>query len=1034
MQRVRFLAIIVLLCSLTPSVFAQQESKAEAADRAFRHAIDLFNKEKYAAAQHEFDNMVQQGTAYEADAAYYGAVCSSELGSNDALFRLDEFLRLFPHSSKTGMARFYQGNTHYARSEYSKALQYYKQVALTDIEYGHRNEYDFKMGYCYINTGDYEQAKTCLARVKDGKSKYQSSALYYYAHLQYMEGNYELALSNFTKLQRDRRFAKIVPSYLARIYYYLGREDELLQLAPTLMEDKDIFKKGELQQMIGEVYFNRGEYSQALAYYRKAAIANKQEAPVQGCVQNDNTYQMGYCYYMLHNYDSATVYLSRKTSCNDSIAQNALYTLGDAYLKLGRKTEARSAFLQSSRMKFDSAISEDALFNYAKLSCELGANPYNENIRSLEDYLKTYPKTKHKEEIQELLAQLYMNTRNYKDALRLIEKIEPKSATLNQAYQRIVINRGIECFNERNIQEASSFFQKAIKINALPKNTADAHYLYAECQYRLENMPASGRAFDKFFLSTNAKNSPYYPQALYTYGYLCMRNEKYSDAATSFTNFLHAAGRDVEASQRYDAYNRLGDCRYALKQFDEAITQYDRVINAKAKDADYATYQKALCFGAMGKNEEKLTYLNYIFERHETSSLAPKALFEIANTYMVCDNNDMAVLYFSNFVKQYPHSAHVKEALLNMGLIYYNTNRDSLALVCFDKLLNDYQGTDEARDAIPTVKNIYVAQNRVDEYFDYVARTTHTTVRSSEQDSTTFLAAANRYYEGDCDRAITGLENYLKRFPHGLFMLKAHYFAADCLYKSGLHEKALPHYETVGRMNKNQYTESSLLRAANIAYGLGSYSKAAEYYTRLSLQAETDNVRLQSRAGLLRCWARLEDHAHVVATADALLAEPKITPDLRDEAILYQARSYFQRKDYDSAAAKYTLLAKATNGEYQGEARYRQAEMHFLSGNLALAEKDIEAITANPPSDYWLAKSFILWADIFNARGNTMQAKQTLQSIIDNYDGEDLVDEALQKRNAILAAEAAAEADRMQKEDIEDEEIVITLPSADDNE
>ena len=79
-----------------------------------------------------------------------------------------------------------------------------------------------------------------------------------------------------------------------------------------------------------------------------------------------------------------------------------------------------------------------------------------------------------------------------------------------------------------------------------------------------------------------------------------------------------------------------------------------------------------------------------------------------------------------------------------------------------------------------------------------------------------------------------------------------------------------------------------------------------------------------------------------------------------------------------------------------------------------------ESITAAPVSDYWLAKSFILWADIFHARGNNLQAKQTLQSIIDNYDGEDLVGVARQKLDAIVAAEQPAPQP-------EEEEIVIDI-------
>ena len=50
-------------------------------------------------------------------------------------------------------------------------------------------------------------------------------------------------------------------------------------------------------------------------------------------------------------------------------------------------------------------------------------------------------------------------------------------------------------------------------------------------------------------------------------------------------------------------------------------------------------------------------------------------------------------------------------------------------------------------------------------------------------------------------------------------------------------------------------------------------------------------------------------------------------------------------------------------------------------------------------------KTYLLWADIYFMKGNNLQAKQTLQSIIDNYEGEDLKDLARQKLDMIIQRE-----------------------------
>jgi len=1034
MKRIIMIAALLVACL---GAVAQKETGGEQQRELYRQAMDLYQKQKYAAAQQIFDQIAgrqeDRADLTSADACYYAGVCSEKLDNDDAYYRLEEFMRLYPQSSRCNMARFYLGNFYYTRHDYDRALDYYRKVDINEVEFNHRSEYNFKVGYCWFQKGDINKAERYFTQQVGGQSKYASSSLYYYAHIQYMNGQYDLALKNFTELQKDRKFAKIVPSYLARIYYYLGREDEFLEIAPSLLNSGDAFRKNEIYQMVGEIYFNRGEYDKALEQYRAVDEEVRREK-TKSCTPQDNDYQIGYSYYMLAGsasgdlanryYDSAANYMIKKTSCSDSVAQHALYVLADCYLHMGRKMDARSAMLQASKMDYNQKIKEEALFNYAKLSCDLNQNAMGESIKTMENYLKRYPKSAHRTEVQEILTDLYCSTNNYKDAIRLLEKIPERNAELEQAYQRAIVNHGIELSNSGKRHEAAELYAKAVKINASPKITADASYLLGEAQYNAEQYAAAEKNIYRFLMSSYSRTSTYANQARYTYGYLLMRKKHYDEAQEYFeslsNSLSNASGRQA-TMMRNDVWNRLGDCLYVQSMFEESIEQYTKVIDANGKDADYATYQKALAYGAQGKNSEKLTYLNYIFEKFANSSLKSKAMLEIANTYMMCDNNEMAMTYYNNFVKQYPKSVYVKTALLNMGLIYYNTDRNEQALATFDKLLTEYPGTDESRDALSTVKNIYIAQNRVDDYFNYVKSTTKVTVSTVEQDSTTFLAVEGRYQNGDFENAAAGLESYLSKFPNGLFAVKAHYLLADCYFRQGQNAKALPHYVAVASAGKNQYSERSLYNAANIAYSLGDYNKAATLYQRLSEGAESDNSLLQGGIGGLRCAAALNNHSGVIEAGYKLLSEPKATSELKDEAWLLMARSFFDNNMSDSAFACYEHLSTSTNGEYNGEARCRQAEILMRKGSLVQAEKMIEQIVSDASSDYWLAYSFILWADIYYSRGNTMQAKQTLQSIVDNYDGEELVSVARQKLSLITAEE------QNQQSDTEEDEIIIEL-------
>ena len=97
--------------------------------------------------------------------------------------------------------------------------------------------------------------------------------------------------------------------------------------------------------------------------------------------------------------------------------------------------------------------------------------------------------------------------------------------------------------------------------------------------------------------------------------------------------------------------------------------------------------------------------------------------------------------------------------------------------------------------------------------------------------------------------------------------------------------------------------------------------------------------------------------------------------------------------------------------------KYNIAFIQYRQGNYDESEKLVfELINQVPSYDYWIAKGFILLADDYMKAGNTFQAKQTLQSIIDNYEGAELKKVAQDKLNEILEKEKIEEQKKAQKE------------------
>ena len=56
-------------------------------------------------------------------------------------------------------------------------------------------------------------------------------------------------------------------------------------------------------------------------------------------------------------------------------------------------------------------------------------------------------------------------------------------------------------------------------------------------------------------------------------------------------------------------------------------------------------------------------------------------------------------------------------------------------------------------------------------------------------------------------------------------------------------------------------------------------------------------------------------------------------------------------------------------------------------------------------SNHWIAKGFVLLSDVYVNQGNNYQAKATLESVIENHDGEDVVNIAKKKWEQIVEKE-----------------------------
>jgi len=1010
---------------LALSGLAQRPAHYEHPNADLAHALELFSKAKYGPARFELDRVVDRiadpNDMARVEAEFYTALCAVRLFNDDAGYRLNTFIAQHPESQFVPEVRLELFRHAFAMKKWKDAIAWSEKLDRFSLSQEEQEEYRFKRGYAYFQQDDRDRALGEFAEVKDlpsgeagGSGIYAVPSLYYASHIQYERGQYEVALTGFRKLEKDENFAKLVPFYIAEILFLQGKYDELdAYVKPLLADPKGTKRINEINRLAGEANYRNGRFAEAVPYLEKSAQ--------RVGVDRSDRYILGYAYYRSGDCKKALTEFNLVANAADSMAQLATYHMADCYLKLNEKNFARNAFKKAYELGHDAKVTEDALFQYAKLAYEQSFDPYHEAINALRNYLRTYPNTPRRDEAYEFLLNVYLKTKNYEAALEALDEIKNKDLRLQEAYQKLAYDRGVELYEGRKYADAALFFERALKYPVNQRVNTQAHFWMAESYYGQGDMQAALRKYNDLRNAPGAYATDLYEQAGYGMGYTFFKRKQYDEAAVAFRRFV-ATGQG-EPRQRADAMVRIGDSYFVQKDNAQAIKWYDDAIKAGSTDRDYAMYQKGVCQGLQRQFPEKIATLKGLLADRPDSRHAADAKFQLGQTYIDQDNDAEAMKYYGQVVSQHSNSPHVQQSMLQMALIHNRQGDPNKALEAFKAIVTKYPTMDGAREALSGIEAIYVEQGRVAEYEAYVKTLKFVDPATLGLDEKYYRSAEILYMDKKCPQAVQAFGDYLNKYPKGAYALNAQFYRGDCNYQQGNFEQALPDLEAVIKGGAAQFLESALFGASDILFKDKRWAGALDHFRQLETVASFPQNVLAAKVGQMRSLQELGRPAEVAAAAERVVADPQVTADLKAEAGLMAAKGQLDKGEYDAAYTAFKAVSAASVNQLGAEAKFHQAYVRHLQTRHRDAEKEIfELVQRYPAYDHWKARSFILLGDVYVQLGDPFQAKATLQSVVDNSTEPELVAQARQRLDAINASEAP------QTRPTPPEEMTIPLP------
>ncbi len=958
------------------SISIAQESKIYThEDKDFQEALELYNNEQFQAAQTIF-NKVKVATKDEevaANSAYYAANAAVRLNQIGADRLMEDFVETYPTSTKRNSAFADVAEYYFETGKYPYALKWYNKVDQSALSRGEMDKFNFNYGYSLFSSRKEKDAEKYLEKVVNSPI-YGSQAKYYLGYISYQQDDYEKANERFDQITDQDVLEEKLSYYQADMNFKLGNFEESIALAKKQLVKADRKEVSELNKIIGESYFNLKQYDNAIPYLTEYKGRG-------GKWSNTDYYYLGYAYYKQGQYAEAINQFNKIIGGTNSVAQNAYYHLAECYLKLDKKQEALNAFRNASQMDYSAEIQKDAFLNYARLSYEVG-NAYEPVPEVITNYLKTYPKDEHQEEMQTLLVDSYITSKNFAGAMKLLE--ENKNYASKETYQKVAYYRGIELFMEGDYTGASENLGKSLASAENPLFTARANYWKAEADYLLNRFDVAAKGYIAFKSNSAARNTEMYSDIDYSLAYAYFKQKNYNDAITYFKSFTDNSNAEVE--KLHDGYLRLGDSYFATSKYWPAIETYNKALDLTGPEKDYAAYQKAMSYGYVDRSANKVESLEAFVNQYSRSSFKDDALFELGNTYVSSGNENKGLEAYDRLISEYKGSSLVPQALMRQGLVNYNANRNEAALAKFKTVVRDFPKTQEAIQAVATAKLVYVDMGRVNDYAEWVRGLDFVEVTDAELDNASFESAQKQSLEGNTEAAIKGYKNYVDQFPNGLHAVDANFGLAQLYFGKGEKEKALPYYKYVADRSTSEYAEQALTRVCEVYIGNDDYKTALPYLLKLEEQANIQQNKTFARSNLMKGYYRQDNYAKTLQYAEKVLATPNIDDRIKSDAHIMIARSAIATNNESKARTAYAEVLKIASGATAAEALFYDAYFENQDGNYENSNIAVQKL-AKDYATYkeWGGKGLVLMAKNYYALNDAYQASYILESVINNF-------------------------------------------------
>lgn len=975
---------LLLFAVATHLATAQRTVYHHQPEKLFNQGKEMFLEGNYVGAQHLLSQYVAESNDrfLIEEAEYMMAVSAYQRGTQNSGDILKEFLDSHPETIHRHQVLFLTGSYHFDKKDWKLAEFWLEQADLDYLTPSEQEDYSFRMAYTKLQLGKKNDAARLFGLLSKNSRKYRDAGDFYLGYIEYSDGNYDAALNRFERLKNHPEYREEVAFYNTQATFFNNNLEEAIRLSEAFLNTyPQSSHKTEIYRVLGNSNYRLGRSSRAISYYENYLAGT--EKPLRG-----DAYFLGLSYFETGKFNDAVRMFQQAVGGPDALTQNAQLQLGQTYLKLNQQQPAQMAFEAASRTNFDPKVRETAMFNYALLLHQTNFSVFSESITLFENFLKEYPNSEYTNQVNDILAETFLTTKDYNAALAAINRITHPGRRILEAKQAVIFQLGAQEFINGNMSAAIQQFNNAIAVGDYDSNAKNAAYYWrGEAYYRIGNYANAANDFQTFTQNASA-SAENYALGFYNLGYARFKQQQYTSAINAFQRYV-SVETNKNRPELADANNRIGDSFYYNRNFAEAERFYNSAATMNPSAADYAAYQKAYVMGLQRNYQGKITALDDLMRRYPNSQYIDDALYEKSRALTMVDRENEAITVLQRLVSDYPRSPLASQGGVQLGQLYYNTNNYQQSIAAYKNVISNFPGSDDARNALVSLETVYRDMNDIQSYVNYAnSLPGGMRITPSRQDSLTYLAAEGVYMRGNRTEAENAMQRYLQSYPNGAYSSDANYYMGVISDEKGNKQQALTHFRRVIDASSPKFLDHALLYTSQAEYNNGNLQQALADYSRLANSARNVTNQQTGLLGVVRTQSKLGSFHEAARAATTLLQHSNLSPEITTEARYLRGKAYLQVNETDNAMADFLSIANDTRSVYGAEAQFILADAYYRWKSYDKAEAQVKSfMQKGTPHQYWMARALIVLSDTYKAKGDNFQAKQYLESLKNNYKG-----------------------------------------------